>query len=278
MKFDSDDSRPPYLRVAHSLRAAILTQEYKPGDKLPSGNELAEEYGVARMTVQNALQTLREEGLVVSRQGSGVFVRERTEKPVGLRPHLERAFEKPHVVIDFAGFSGETLHGAIQEPIDKIRVGRLVPQAIHIRILLPDTNQPMTLPCSAEDLSDDPAFRARAAKITEAHTGAIAESVKKLATLGLVKEAQVQIRVYRSAPLFKLYILNNEEAFFGFYPVLQRDITIEGIEHPMYDLVGKDAVLFQNTADGDDSVATEYVKQAKMWFDSVWNNVSYNPT
>lgn len=43
-------------------------------------------------TIQNALRELREEGLIVSRQGSGVFVRERTERPVGLRPqYVEQA-------------------------------------------------------------------------------------------------------------------------------------------------------------------------------------------
>jgi hypothetical protein len=46
------------------------------------------------------------ERLLISRQGSGVFVRAQTELPVGLRPHIEAAFEQPHVRIDFAGFSG----------------------------------------------------------------------------------------------------------------------------------------------------------------------------
>jgi hypothetical protein len=42
---------------------------------------------------------------------------------IGLRPSIEQAFTREHVVIDFAGFSGETLHGAIQEPLDRIRLG-----------------------------------------------------------------------------------------------------------------------------------------------------------
>ena len=80
---------------------------------------MARRFNVARMTVQQAIRLLRDEGLVVSRQGSGVFVRQRTEQPVGLRPHLDRAFEAAKVSVDFAGFSGETLHGAITEPLDK---------------------------------------------------------------------------------------------------------------------------------------------------------------
>jgi Bacterial regulatory proteins, gntR family len=59
--------------------------EARPGEKLPSGNELAQRYGVARMTTQQAMHILRDEGLIVSRQGSGVFVRERTTRAVALR-------------------------------------------------------------------------------------------------------------------------------------------------------------------------------------------------
>src|SRR4029453_9424116 len=124
MSLDPDDPRPPYQQVASALRAAILTKKLGPGDRLPSGNELAKRYGVARMTVQQAFRLLRDEGLIVPRQGSGVFVRERTERPVGLRPHLERAFDDDKVTIDFAGFSGETLYGALGEPLDKVRAGR----------------------------------------------------------------------------------------------------------------------------------------------------------
>ena len=81
MELDPDDSRAPYLQVAGLLRAAILTGRYAPGDRLPSGPELATQLGVARMTVQQAIRLLRSEGLVVSRQGSGVFVRnERSDR------------------------------------------------------------------------------------------------------------------------------------------------------------------------------------------------------
>jgi DNA-binding transcriptional regulator YhcF (GntR family) len=279
MTLDPDDPRPPYMQIANALRAAILTKQLAPGDQLPSGNELAKRYSVARMTVQQALRVLRDEGLIVTRQGSGVFVRGRSERPVGLRPHIERAFERPQVSIDFAGFSGETLHGVLQEPLDKIRVGRLTPEAISIRMLLVDTGTPWALPCRADDLADDPDFRERAATITQRHTQAISDSVHELADLGLVQQASVEIRLHHLAPLFKLYILNNEEAFFGFYPVREHKVTLNGEARPMYDLLGKDAVLFHNTLSDDDaSIGSQYVEQARAWFDSIWTTISYQPT
>ncbi len=275
MALDPDDPRPPYVQVANSLRAAILTKKFAAGDKLPSRNELAKTYNVAPMTVQNALRELRDEGLIVSRQGSGVFVRERTERPVGLRPHLERAFEAEHVTVDFAGFSGETLHGAIQEPLDKIRAGRLRPESIHVRILIPDTTAPLAIPCRVDDLTDSPEFRARATAIMHRHIGAITDTVNELGSLGLIKEARATVRVHHAAPLFKLYIINNEETFFGFYPVREHVLTFGDTPTPIYDLMGKDAILFHHsTTDDDTSTGSQYVEQARTWFDSMWNTVS----
>jgi DNA-binding transcriptional regulator YhcF (GntR family) len=275
MGLDPNDPRPPYQQVANSLRAAILTRTFQPGEKLPSGPQLAERYGVARMTVQQAIRLLRDEGLVVSRQGSGVFVRERTERPVGLRPHLERAFEAAHVSVDFAGFSGETLHGAISEPIDKIRAGRLRPASVSVRLLVPDPSVPWSLPARVEDMADSPAFRARADRIMRRHALAVVDAVTELNELGLVEDARAEVRVQPAVPLFKLYVINESEAFFGYYPVDKHDVQLDGERVPVWDLLGKDAVLFHHAADGDpESIGAQYVRQSRMWFDSLWNTVA----
>lgn len=205
------------------------------------------------------------------RQGSGALVREQTERPFGLRPHIERAFERPHVSIDFAGFTGEVLHGVIQEPLDKVRSGRLTPESITIRALLSDTSSPMTLPCRTDDLADDPGFRQRAGQITARHMQCILDSVHELVSLGLVKDATAQMRVHRCTPLFKLYIINDEEVFFGFYPVREHTVTLSGEPHSMYDLMGKDIILFHHAAADSDA---QYVEQAREWFDTVWNTIS----
>ena len=275
MELDPNDPRPPYQQVANALRAAILTKKFTAGEKLPSGPQLAERYGVARMTIQQAIRVLRDEGLIVSRQGSGVFVRERTERPVGLRPHLERAFEEPAVSIDFAGFSGETLHGAITEPLDKIRAGRLRPESLTVRLLVPDTSAPWTLPATVDGLQDSPAFRKRATKIMERHTSAVVEAVNELGELGLVNEAHAEVRACPTVPLFKLYIINSAEVFFGYYPVQEHKLKLDGAETAIWDLMGKDAVLFHHTADvDDDSIASQYVQQSRLWFDSLWTTVA----
>jgi DNA-binding transcriptional MocR family regulator len=76
-----------------------------PRREAASQHELVDRFGVARETIKAALRKLQDERLIVTQQGSGTYVRANTERPVGLRPHVERAFEATHVTIDFAGFS-----------------------------------------------------------------------------------------------------------------------------------------------------------------------------
>ncbi|GGM72621.1 GntR family transcriptional regulator [Longimycelium tulufanense] len=275
-ELDPDDPRPQSQQIANKLRAAIKTGKLQPSDKLPSQPELAKRYGVARETVKRALEPLYDERLLVSRQGSGVYVRAQTERPVGLRPHVEAAFDRAHVSIDFAGFSGETLRNALTEVLDKIRAGRLTPDAISVRLMLSDMTVPMALPCRADTSADDPAVRKRSDRITRRAVEGIVEEVQELEDLGLVKSATAEVRVHSASPLFKLYILNDEEVFFGFYPVLEHTVKVDGEPVAIYDPMGKDAILFHySIRDGDDtSTGPQYVQQARMWFDSLWNTVA----
>jgi putative hydrolases of HD superfamily len=61
---DRADPRPPNVQIAAAIRAAILAGEIKPGTQLQSGQELARFFGVARQTVQTAINTRRDEGFV----------------------------------------------------------------------------------------------------------------------------------------------------------------------------------------------------------------------
>jgi GntR family transcriptional regulator len=58
------------------LRERILNGELEPGSRLPGELSLAAEYGISRVTVRRALDTLASDGLIDRRPGSGTFVRE----------------------------------------------------------------------------------------------------------------------------------------------------------------------------------------------------------
>nr|WP_173057294.1 winged helix-turn-helix domain-containing protein [Phytohabitans houttuyneae] len=273
---DPDDPRQASAQIAAKLRAAILTRRLAPGDKLPSQPEIAARYGVARETVKRALEALRAERLIVSRQGSGAFVRAQTQRAVELRPHIEAAFDRPHVTVDFAGFSGETLRNALAEVLDKVRVGRLAPETIAVRVLVSDMSVPMAVPARAETQSDDVAVRERAERITRRAVDGILDQVAELGDLGLVRSTTAEVRMHRAASLFKLYIINGEEVFFGFYPVVERAVPIKGEPTAIYDLMGKDVPLFHYAVSDDEaSHGTQFVESSRAWFDSVWSTIAY---
>nr|WP_204342773.1 GntR family transcriptional regulator [Micromonospora terminaliae] len=273
---DPDDPKQASQQIANKLRAAILTRRLAPGDKLPSQPELASRYGVARETVKRALEILRSERLIITRQGSGAFVRAQTQRAVELRPHIEAAFERPHVAIDFAGFSGETLRDALAEVLDKVRVGRLAPETIAVRVLVSDMSVPMALPARAETQADDPAVRERADRITRRAVDGIIDQVSELGDLGLIRSATVEVRIHRGSPQFKLYMLNDEEVFFGFYPAVERTVSIKGEPTAIYDLMGKDVPLFHYAVSDDDtSHGTQFVEASRQWFDSLWSTIAY---
>lgn len=271
---DPEDPRQESQQIALRLRAAILGGKLAPGERLPSQHDLADRYGVARETVKRALELLRRERLIITRQGSGSYVRAQTQRPVELRPHIQAAFERAHVSIDFAGFSGETLRDAVSEALDNVRAGRLAPESITIRLLISDVTRPMALPARADTDDDDPAVRARAERITRRAMEGILDQAHELSDLGLVPQVHAEARVHGIAPTFKLYVLNNEEAFFGFYPVIERTVSIDGAPTPIYDLMGKDVPLFHYTADTDDDRDGHYVDAGRQWFDSVWATIA----
>ena len=70
------------------LKEAILLEEFKTGDRLPSERQLAEAFQCSRMSIREAIRALEHSGFVVTRQGAtgGVFVTELTFE------RLENAF------------------------------------------------------------------------------------------------------------------------------------------------------------------------------------------
>lgn len=69
--------RPSYQRIADDLRRKIASGELPAGSSLPTQAVLEQQYGVARMTVRNALDDLANEGLITSQQGKRATVRGR---------------------------------------------------------------------------------------------------------------------------------------------------------------------------------------------------------
>jgi GntR family transcriptional regulator len=68
---------PLHEQISSRLREEITTGTLPPESQLPSEHELCHAYGVSRVTVRRALQTLEADGLIFRRQGLGSFVCDR---------------------------------------------------------------------------------------------------------------------------------------------------------------------------------------------------------
>jgi GntR family transcriptional regulator len=65
-----------YYQVAARLRNEIIMRTWPPGGRLPTEDEIVEEYGVSRQTVRKAKEMLSREGFIHSVKGSGCYVKD----------------------------------------------------------------------------------------------------------------------------------------------------------------------------------------------------------
>jgi GntR family transcriptional regulator len=77
---DEQGRAPLYQQLQRALREAIHENRLAADDALPPERDIAEEFGVSRITVRKALDALVGEGLLTRRQGAGTFVAARVEK------------------------------------------------------------------------------------------------------------------------------------------------------------------------------------------------------
>lgn len=79
-KVDKDSPIPLYYQLKNIICELIENEELKPDDLIPTERELCEIHGVSRMTVNKAIVSLVNEGLVYRERGRGTFVVRKKEK------------------------------------------------------------------------------------------------------------------------------------------------------------------------------------------------------
>ncbi|WP_240139674.1 GntR family transcriptional regulator [Streptomyces sp. MUM 178J] len=303
------DATYRYRWVADELRKKINSGAHGPGERLPTQGELASEYGVSRATVIQALDLLRERGLIVTRQGSGTFVKRRppavarpaegedardghgadgdgadgdelwavvSERvpPVVLSPYLEEAFAARDVTLDVYSMTTESLATRVTDQKARIVSGRSrPPRSIRARLILPDARSPHLSIPRRTDGTDDPRVRERLRGILQAHATMLREALYELRNRGFVPKVSVEVRQVQTAPQLKLYILNRRLALQGFYIPEEGTVTLppDNEEVTILDAYGTGATLFPFRATADPTQAG-IVHDAQEFFDQTWKN------
>lgn len=87
---------PRYLEIKARILAEIRSGRLAPGDRLPNEVDLAERFGVSRMTANRAVVSLAEDGWVVRRRHSGTFVSDQARRP---SPNPVLVLAQPEMVL-----------------------------------------------------------------------------------------------------------------------------------------------------------------------------------
>lgn len=116
------DELPIYRQVMRQIREAVAAGHLKPGDKLASHRELAEQLVIAPLTVKKAYDELEGEGFLETQRGRGTFICERAARPADLEPlrtsarsFLSRAY--------LAGLTTEQAHEMLDEAEREMKRG-----------------------------------------------------------------------------------------------------------------------------------------------------------
>ncbi len=73
------EDRPIYTQLVEHIELAIISEEFKPGEKMPSVRDLAAEAGVNPNTMQRALTDLEQSGLLYTQRTAGRYVTDNIE-------------------------------------------------------------------------------------------------------------------------------------------------------------------------------------------------------
>ncbi|MFJ3208935.1 MULTISPECIES: GntR family transcriptional regulator [Streptomyces] len=269
--------------IADILRERIRGGDLKAGDRLPTQAELADEFKVERGTVRQALRALQEDGLLTNvSKGSPPRIAEpppvRGEPQptmVALGPRLSEAFSVPHVRVDVVCHTSETLMLALSEPLRLIHEGRIRPESIDFRVLMPSRDIELAFPVLVEDEEDDPVHQ-RWLQMRNAQARVLQHNLYAVRSTHRV-DVRIAFRALPFTPPMKLYLLNGEEALLGYYMLTRREEEYESRTLQMYDALGSQSLLFSFLTRTGQRDAV-FVKESQKWFDALWETITTDMT
>lgn len=278
---------PPYLQVAERLRDEIRSGLLPVGSRLPNHAGIGQRFGVSRATVQRALQELRKDGYIDSRQGWGTEVlnwgESGTADPYRVAPAFQilservaAGFTARDVTLDTFSLTTESLSGALNPVVPGLLTQETpMPRSATLRILIPNRDESV-LPTRVDDPSDGRPRR-RLLQLQRAHLVSLRSALSSLEQLRPELAVSVEFRSVPFTPMQKLYIINKTLVLQAFYEVLQREVMLGDAEpQAIYDVVGISAPTRAYTSGPDNTAELNsvFVSRAQRWFDWCWSQAA----
>jgi len=276
--------RASHREVADELRSRITSGLLRPGQRMPTQAKLADEFGVERGAVRQALRILQSEQLLANvSKGSPATVAQNVTTPLTgpqappqptmatLANRITAAFEAPHVEIDALCLTAISLTLAMGEPLSRIHAGRTKPAKVDVRVLLPSRDIDLAFPTPLDAAAEDPVRRQWLAQ-RNAQGQVLRHNLLNLrASHGI--EVNVTFRALPFTPPVKLYLLNGSEALFAYYTLSRIKGEIDHQPLELYDAQGTRSTLFP-FARGTGPRDTAFVQQSQRWFNALWETIS----
>ncbi|MFG2143845.1 GntR family transcriptional regulator [Streptomyces sp. NPDC048696] len=279
-------------KIAGELRSRINrgVRGYELGQRLPTHNELANEFSVSLSTVQGAMDELKSEGWIESRQGSQAKVLRAQQvytppapdgrsAPEGFQSILANAFTAQEVTLDAFCLTTESLAdhlGVLARGLagQRTRDEAGVPRSIAMRLLLPAADPKPVFPSAADDPDDSRPYE-RWAAMVDLHILRLRRTLDALRRGGFVSEVRIEVRRVPVTPAFKLYLFNKVTVLQGYYMVEQREMLLDDDERVQaLDVLGLQSRLFRYEKSVDtESQGSLLVEAAQKWFDSWWEHI-----
>ncbi|MFJ5264193.1 winged helix-turn-helix domain-containing protein [Streptomyces sp. NPDC088387] len=278
-------SHATHREVAEELRARIRSGALRPGQRMPTQAQLAEEFGVERGAVREALRLLQAERLLTNvSKGSPATVApdvgraltgasaEPQPTTVALAPRIADAFAAPHVEIDALCLTSISLTLAIGEPLRRIHTGELKPAKVDVRVLLPSRDIELAFPVPVGGRGDRDPVHPRWLAQRNAQGQVLQHNLLALRSSHGI-DVHVSFRALPFTPPVKLYLLNGSEALFAYYTLSRHEQEIDHEQLQMYDAQGTQSVLF-GFEQGAGLRDTTFVEQSHVWFNALWETIS----
>jgi len=180
------------------------------------------------------------------------------------------------VHVDVVSHTSETLMLALGDSLRRIHEGRIRPESIEFRVLLPSRDINLAFPVLVDREGQEDPVHQRWLEMRNAQAHVLKYNLNAVrSTHGI--DVRITFRALPFTPPVKMYLLNGDEVLLGYYMLEKREEEYESQTLEMYDALGSQSVLFSFVKAASQRDAA-FVEESQKWFDALWETITTDLT